>query len=70
MKDYIRAAGQYGVSHMFLLTKSEKANYLKIIKNPKGPTLTFEIEKYSHASDVVSYMQQHKKVNKVFSHNL
>jgi ribosome biogenesis protein SSF1/2 len=41
-----------------------------VVKNPKGPTLTFEITDYSNSSDVVSYMQKNKKVNKVFSSTL
>jgi len=55
MKDYIKAAGIFGISHMMVLSQSEKGNYLKIAKNPKGPTLTFDISSYSTAGDVVSF---------------
>lgn len=70
MKDFLKAAGMYGVSHMMMISQSEKGNYLKIAKNPKGPTLTFDITSYSTASDIVSFMQQNKKVSKVFSSTL
>jgi ribosome biogenesis protein SSF1/2 len=43
MKDYLKASGHYGVTHMMVFTSTEKHNYLKIIKTPSGPTLTFKI---------------------------
>ena len=56
LKDFVSVAGMFGVSHMLLLTQTEKANYLRVAKNPKGPTVTFKIEDYSLAKDVISFM--------------
>lgn len=55
MKDFLGVAGQYGVSHMMVLTQTEKSNYIRFIKNPKGPTITMKIDEYSLSKDVVAY---------------
>jgi len=55
IKDFLSAAGLFGVSHMMMFTQTENGNYLRVIKNPKGPTVTFKIEEYSLAKDVVKF---------------
>ncbi len=70
LKDFISVAGLYGVTHMLIFTQTEKSNYLRFIKNPKGPTMTFKIEEYALAKDVVKYMQANKKHSKIFSQTL
>jgi ribosome biogenesis protein SSF1/2 len=37
IKDYVGAAGQYGVSHMVVFTQTENHNYMRVIKNPHDP---------------------------------
>ena len=55
IKDFVGVAGQFGVSHMMVITQTEVGNYLRFIKNPKGPTMVFKIEEYSLAKDVVKF---------------
>ena len=55
IKDFVGAAGQYGVSHMMIITQTENGNYLRIIKNPKGPTMVFKLIDYTLAKDVVKF---------------
>jgi len=55
LKDFLGVAGQFGVTHMMMLTQTEKANYLRLIKNPKGPTITLKIDEYALSKDVISY---------------
>ena len=55
LKDYISAAGQFGVSHMMIVTQTENGNYLRVAKNPKGPTFVFKIEEYALARDIVKF---------------
>lgn len=55
LKDFLGAAGIYGVSHMLILTQTEVGNYLRLIKNPKGPTITLEVDEYSLSKDVVAF---------------
>lgn len=70
IKDFLSAAGQFGVSHMMMLTQTELANYLRIIKNPRGPTLSFKINNYTLARDVIKFVQETKKNSKIFSTTL
>lgn len=70
IKDFLSAAGIFGVSHMMLLTQTEIANYLRIIKNPRGPTLSFKINNYTLARDVIKFVQETKKNSKIFSTTL
>lgn len=54
---------------MMVFSQTEKACYLRLIKNPKGPTITFKIDEYSLARDVIKYWQK-KRVSKIFSRDL
>jgi ribosome biogenesis protein SSF1/2 len=55
LKDFIAVSGQFAVSHMLVFSQTDKSCYLRVIKNPKGPTVTFKIDEYSLAKDVVKY---------------
>ena len=70
IKDFVGAAGQYGVSHMMIVTQTENGNYLRIIKNPKGPTMVFKVNDYTLAKDVVKFVQANKRHSKTFSTDL
>jgi ribosome biogenesis protein SSF1/2 len=69
LKDFISVAGTFGVTHMIVFSQTEKACYMRVIKNPRGPTLTFKIDDYSLAKDVIKY-QQSKRYSKIFSKEL
>lgn len=60
-------AGIFGVTHMMILTKTDKSNFLRIVKNPQGPTLTFKIKKYSLSGDIQAFNQETKKHAKIFA---
>jgi len=70
LKDFVSAAGQFGVSHMMIMTQTENGNYLRMLKNPKGPTMVFKIEEYALARDVVKFQQANKRHSKIFSTTL
>ena len=55
---------------MMILTNTEISNYMRVIKNPKGPTLCFKIDNYTLARDIVKFMQETKKTNKIYSTTL
>jgi ribosome biogenesis protein SSF1/2 len=44
IKDFLGVSGIYGVTHMLLFTQTEKANYIRFLKNPRGPTITFKVD--------------------------
>ena len=55
---------------MLMLTQTEIANYMRIVKNPRGPTLSFRINNYTLARDIVKFVQETKKNSKIFSTTL
>ena len=61
LKDYTAMAGPLGVTHLFLFSRSKAGNNnLRIALAPRGPTLHFQIEKYSLCKDVIQ-AQRHAK---------
>jgi len=52
---------------MLIFTQTENGNYLRLIKNPKGPTITFKIEEYALARDVIKHVTAKKKASKIFT---
>lgn len=55
LKDFLGVAGQYGVTHMQIVTQTDAGNYVRLIKNPKGPTITLKISEYSLTRDVARF---------------
>ena len=55
---------------MMIVTQTENGNYLRIIKNPKGPTMVFKVNEYTLAKDVVKFVQANKRHSKTFSTDL
>ncbi len=49
-----QVAGPLGVSHLIILTATERASYLRVAKSPQGPTLTMRIRGWSLMRDVQS----------------
>ena len=70
LKDFLGVAGQLGITHMMIMSQTEKGNYLRFLKNPKGPTITMKIEEYALSKDVVAFQQETKRNSKIFSTTL
>ncbi|XP_053667768.1 protein Peter pan [Anopheles marshallii] len=54
VKDFVHLSGFFHVSHMCVFSLSSQTLSLKIIRMPKGPTLTFKLHQYTLAKDVIS----------------
>ncbi|CAD8191193.1 unnamed protein product [Paramecium octaurelia] len=67
MKDYIQAAGYYLISHMIIMTQTNKNSYIRFIQNPRGPTFTFRILKYANRNEVLNAQRKFKSFSRVFS---
>lgn len=52
MKDFAAVAGQLGVSHLLVVSQTDKNVVMRISRFPNGPTLHFRIGKYSLARQV------------------
>jgi len=61
LRDYLTMAGPLGVSHLLLFSRSETGNTnLRLALTPRGPTLHFQVEKYSLCKDVRKAMKHPK----------
>ena len=68
VRDYVSVAGMLHVSHLCAFTSTERSQYLRLCRLPRGPTLTFKIHDYSLSSDVVSSQKKPLVFLKQFQH--
>ncbi|XP_058463620.1 protein Peter pan [Malaya genurostris] len=54
IKDFVHLSAFFHVSHMCMFSLSPQTLSLKIIRMPRGPTLTFRVTQYTLAKDVIS----------------
>lgn len=52
VEDFMAVAGHFHVSHLVIFTKTQAATYMKFVKLPQGPTITFKVESFTHCRDV------------------
>mmetsp|Transcript_17035 Transcript_17035/g.25561 ORF Transcript_17035/g.25561 Transcript_17035/m.25561 type:complete len:421 (+) Transcript_17035:43-1305(+) len=65
LKDFINVAPTLNVTHMMVFSKSSVGLNMRIIKVPRGPTLTFRVLKYSLKQDVSAmYKKPHVATDK------
>uniref|UniRef100_T1J3I8 Brix domain-containing protein n=1 Tax=Strigamia maritima TaxID=126957 RepID=T1J3I8_STRMM len=69
LKDFIAVSGVLNVSHMVMFTKSSIGVYMRIIRLPHGPTLTFRVMSYSSTRDVISALKRPLIYAKQFQHH-
>jgi ribosome biogenesis protein SSF1/2 len=60
IKDFVSIAGPLGVSHLLIFSQAEESGscQLRIVRSPRGPTLTFRVHSYSLMADVVSVQRR------------
>lgn len=66
IKDFVAASGVLHVSHMLIFTQTIISPYMRIVKVPRGPTLTFKIHNFTHSNDVLSSLKKQYAFNKIF----
>ncbi|XP_053686352.1 protein Peter pan [Sabethes cyaneus] len=54
IKDFVHLSGFFHVSHMCIFSLTPQTLSFKVIRMPKGPTLTFKVTQYTLAKDVIS----------------
>ncbi|KAK3590963.1 hypothetical protein CHS0354_034535 [Potamilus streckersoni] len=69
LKDFLIVAGPLNITHFIIFTKSEISTYMKICRLPNGPTLTFKVNNYCLAKDVISFLKKPNLEQKQFSHH-
>ncbi|XP_012889385.1 PREDICTED: suppressor of SWI4 1 homolog [Dipodomys ordii] len=68
LKDCVAVAGPLGVTHFLILSKTDTSVYFKLMRLPGGPTLTFQVNKYTLVRDVVSSLRRHRMHEQQFAH--
>ena len=65
LKDYTAMTGPLGVSHLFLFSRSKTGNvHLRVALTPRGPTMTFRVDNYVLAKDVMKVQRRPKAGDK------
>ncbi|EPT28690.1 brix domain-containing protein [Toxoplasma gondii ME49] len=52
LKDFVAVSSLLGVTHLQAVSQTEAGVYLKVAQLPSGPTLTFQVSKFSLMKDV------------------
>lgn len=60
LKDFISVAGPMNVTHLVTFSKSEVSTCMRLIRLPRGPTMTFKLHSYSLSRDVVSMLKRNQ----------
>ena len=58
LRDFVHVAGQLKVSFFLIVSTTETASYLRLVRSPRGPTLTFKVNSYSLVSDVKASLRR------------
>ena len=66
IQEYIKASKIFDVSHMIIFTSTSQHNYMRFIKLPEGPTVTFKIVSYCDRADVLNAQMRKKSFNTQF----
>jgi len=69
LKDFFSVAGPLNVTHLITFSKSEVATYLRIIRLPRGPTMTFKVHEFSLGRDVVSSLKRNQATQSQYLHH-
>ena len=58
LRDFVDVAGSLHVSFFLIVSASEKNSYLRLVRSPHGPTLTFKMDAFSLSSDVAATLRK------------
>lgn len=54
LRDFVDVAGPLHVSFFLIVSATAKNSYLRLVRSPRGPTLTFRIQSFSISSDLAA----------------
>jgi ribosome biogenesis protein SSF1/2 len=66
LKDLLSLSKTSQVDNLLFLTSTTASSYMKAIKLPKGPTLTFKIDQFSLSHDVRTALKKHVRLQPDF----
>ena len=65
LKDFLTMAPALGVTHLLAFTLTDLAPSFRIVRLSAGPTLSFRIERYSLAKDIIRSSRRAKSMGSV-----
>lgn len=68
LKDFVAIAGPLHVTHLIMFTQTDKSDYMKIVRLPRGPTIHFKLINYSLKTDVFEILKKKHTHQKQFLH--
>jgi ribosome biogenesis protein SSF1/2 len=63
LKDFVQVSSQLGISQFFVFSATEIGTYLRLLRIPHGPTLTFRVMSYSLMSDIHKLQSRPKSIS-------
>ncbi|CAG9333322.1 unnamed protein product [Blepharisma stoltei] len=66
LKDLINMANEFEVNNMLFVTCTKNSTYLKAVKLPNGPTISFKILEYTLSSDVRASLKKASRLQPDF----
>jgi len=69
LKDFLHVATPLGVTHFLIFTQTVVGTNLRVIRIPRGPTLTFRVQNYSLMKDVVALQKRPHSPGAEFEHS-
>lgn len=58
LRDFVDVAGALQVSFFLIVSATDKNSYLRLVRSPRGPTLTFKVNAFSLSSDVAKTLRK------------
>ncbi|KAH8367609.1 protein Peter pan [Drosophila serrata] len=68
IKDFVSLSSFFHVSHMGIFNKASTQLSFKVVRLPRGPSLTFKVHQFTLARDVISSSRQQMTDNDHFKH--
>ncbi|XP_055921466.1 protein Peter pan [Eupeodes corollae] len=69
IKDFVSLSGVFSVSHMGIFNKRATQLSFKIVRMPRGPTLTFKVHEFTLARDVLTIHKKQYVNEEMFQHS-
>jgi ribosome biogenesis protein SSF1/2 len=63
IKDFVNVSGQLGITQFFVFSATEVGTYMRLLRIPAGPSLTFRVMNYSLMSDIHKLQSRPKSVS-------
>uniref|UniRef100_A0A1A9W9E1 Brix domain-containing protein n=1 Tax=Glossina brevipalpis TaxID=37001 RepID=A0A1A9W9E1_9MUSC len=69
IKDFVAVSSYFHVSHMGIFNKASTQLSFKVLRLPRGPTLTFKVHQFSLSRDVISLSKKQYVDEEIFKYS-